>query len=122
MGEDVFVSCKEVKNEALSVGGLAGWEVVSGGVLGKGEELVVAVALAVSPCSAFCCFVGLGGDFLLAKTAMLWIVFVGGLMLDVRMCKGAQCLACRGGWRALVSISAVLVVEDTPPIRMLFST
>ena len=56
VGEDVFVSCKEVKNEALSVGGLAGWEVLSECVLGEGEKLVVSFALAVSLCSSFLLF------------------------------------------------------------------
>ena len=45
-----------MKNEALGVGGLVVWEVLSEGVLGEGEELVVAVALAVSLCLAFLAF------------------------------------------------------------------
>ena len=38
------------------------------------------------------------------------------------MCSGAQCLAWRGGCRVLVKISAVLLAEDTPPIRIPAST
>ncbi len=53
-----------MKNEALGVGGLVVWEVWSEGVLGEGEELVVAVALAVSLCSSFL-FFRLFGWFLL---------------------------------------------------------
>ncbi len=56
-----------MKNEALSVGGLAVWELLSEGVLGEGEELVVAVALAVSLCSSFLLFRLFGWFFLLSE-------------------------------------------------------
>ena len=56
-----------MKNEALGVSGLAGWEVLSEGVLGEGEELVVAVALAVSLCSSFLLFRLCGWFFLLSE-------------------------------------------------------
>ncbi len=79
-----------MKNEALGVGGLAVWE----GVLGEGEELVVAVALAVldvsfsfSPtlflCSSFLAF-GLWWwfDFLSEDSHVVQCVGVGS---DVRV-------------------------------------
>ena len=56
-----------MKNEALGVGGLVVWEVLSEGVLGEGEELVVAVALAVSLCSSFLLFRLFGWFFLLSE-------------------------------------------------------
>ena len=53
-----------MKNEALGVSGLAGWEMLSEGVLGEGDELVVAVALAVSLCPSFLASCRFGGFFL----------------------------------------------------------
>ena len=70
----------------------------------------------------FCCFDGLGGSFFLAKTAMLCSVLVCAVIVGLRMCNGAQCLAWRRGCRFLVRISAVLLAEDTPPMRISPST
>ncbi len=44
---------------------------------------------------------------------LVWLITLG-----VRMCSWEQCLAWRGGWRFLVRMSAVLLSDATPPIRM----
>ena len=41
----------------------------------------------------FWLLVGLGGSFFLAKTTMLCSVLVWAVMVGLRMCSGAQCLA-----------------------------
>ncbi len=64
-GKDVFISVEECQDESFGVGGLAGWEVLSEGVLGEGEELVV--ALAVSLCSSFLLFRLFGWFILLSE-------------------------------------------------------
>jgi hypothetical protein len=53
---------------------------------------------------------------LLVKRGMLCRVVVCAENFGFRMCKCSQWLACVGGWRDLVKISAVLLAEDTPPI------
>ena len=78
-----------MKNEALGVSGLAGWEVLSEGVLSEGDELVVAVALAVSLCSSFLLFRLFGWFFLLSEDShVVQCVGVGsdGGVEDVQRC------------------------------------
>jgi hypothetical protein len=91
-------------------------------VLGEGEELVVAVALALFSCLSFLCFRLLWWCLFCCVDCHVVDSFGGRVEVGCKDVQGAQCLACRGGWRVLVSISAMLVVEDTPPICMLFST